>query len=171
MSNPYSSPMMPGGPAPYAGPPGGGMLNQLKPLGICMTVQGGLEVAMGLMLVAFGLFFPQMFQTMAQNAGPGGPGPEDLEQLNQMSGWMLIYYSVVGGAAVVAGVLHIAGGVQLLRQRGRVLALVALFTGLLVMPTCYCLPTAIGLCVWGCVVLFNRAVVHALDHKHVGYSD
>ena len=170
MSNPYATPIKPGGPGPYVGPPGSGMLNQLKPLAICMIVQGGLEIALGLVFVAIGLFFPQMFQAMAQNAGPGGPGPEDLQQVNEMSGFMLIYYTVVGGAVILAGVMHIVGGTQLLRRRGRVLALVSLFTGLLVTPTCYCVPTAIGLCVWGCIVLFNGAVAHALDQQSAGQA-
>ena len=80
-------------------------------------------------------------------------------------------YGVMAAAALVAGLLHIAAGVQNCRFRGRVLGIVVLASGFLVTPlTCYCAPTGVALGVYGLIVYLNGAVSEAFYMGESGGS-
>ena len=76
--------------------------------------------------------------------------------------WMLLaIYGSMGLISLVIGVLGIWAGIRMLKFRGRILGIVALSSGLLSIAGCYCLPTAIGLFVYGLIVLLNEPVKRA----------
>ena len=74
---------------------------------------------------------------------------------------MLAVYGSMGLVSLVIGVLGIWAGIRMLKFRGRTLGIVALSSGLLSIAGCYCLPTAIGLFVYGLIVLLNEPVKRA----------
>ena len=74
---------------------------------------------------------------------------------------MLAVYGSMGLVSLVIGVLGIWAGIRMLKFRGRTLGIVALSSGLLSMFGCYCLPTAIGLFIYGLIVLLNEPVKRA----------
>ena len=154
--NPYASPTA-NGPSQQTSPPGQ-LLGQVQAIAICSIVQGALEIVMGGFYVAMGFLF-QFFEP-TQGAGGGQMPVADQEQMMIV---MTGVYAGIGGLAIVVGGLRIIAGVQNLRLRGRVFAIVMFFVGLANVVTCYCLPTAIGLCVWGCIVYFNPGVVQAFN--------
>lgn len=77
---------------------------------------------------------------------------------------VIVAYAIFGLAALPVGVLQIVAGSNLLRGKGRVLALVALFVGLasFFLGTVFCLPTGIALLVFGMMVLMDPAVKQKL---------
>ena len=86
---------------------------------------------------------------------PPAPMPAGFE-------WMLLaIYGSMGLISLVIGVLGIWAGIRMLKFRGRILGIVALSSGLLSIAGCYCLPTAIGLFVYGLIVLLNEPVKRA----------
>jgi hypothetical protein len=54
--------------------------------------------------------------------------------------------------------------------RGRVFGLVAMGVGLLTFFTAYCVPTAIGIAIYGIVVYLNESVIHAFELRKQGRS-
>lgn len=58
----------------------------------------------------------------------------------------------------------------MLKFRGRTLGIVALSSGLLSIAGCYCLPTAIGLFIYGLIVLLNEPVKRAFAMGEQGRS-
>ena len=74
---------------------------------------------------------------------------------------MLAMYGSMGLISLVIGVLGIWAGIRMLKFRGRTLGIVALSSGLLSIAGCYCLPTAIGLFIYGLIVLLNEPVKSA----------
>ena len=74
---------------------------------------------------------------------------------------MLAMYGSMGLISLVIGVLGIWAGIRMLKFRGRTLGIVALSSGLLSIAGCYCLPTAIGLFIYGLIVLLNEPVKRA----------
>ena len=71
---------------------------------------------------------------------------------------------VIGGLFLLAvGVLNIWAGVRCLNFRSRTLVLVALFGNILPVFTGYCLPTSLGMLVFGLIVLFNSEVTEAFE--------
>lgn len=73
---------------------------------------------------------------------------------------VIIAYAVFGIAALPVGVLQIVAGSTLLRGKGRILAIVSLWTGLgsFFLGTVLCMPTGIALVVFGMIVLMDPAV-------------
>ena len=161
--NPYASPAASGPPQSAAIP--GSQLGQVKAIAICSIVQGSLEVVYGIFYIAMGTFF----LIGGPNMGPGQGQMPAMEQEFIMT-MMMVVYGVIGGLAILSGGFRIFAGVQYLRLRGRLLGIISFFAGLSNLLTCYCLPTAIGLCVWGCIIYFNPGVVQAFNLRKQGLS-
>ena len=83
---------------------------------------------------------------------------------------MLAMYGSMGLISLVIGVLGIWAGIRMLKFRGRTLGIVALSSGLLSIAGCYCLPTAIGLFIYGLIVLLNEPVKRAFAMGEQGTS-
>lgn len=124
------------------------MVGQVKVVGILMIVHGITVVVMGGILATVGIIM------LAAPPGPGG-GPQPWIVGAIYTGW--------GGMVLALGVLNTVGGVRVLQFRNRVLGLVALFSNILVLMSCYCALTAIGMMVYGLIVMFNSDVVRAFE--------
>ena len=133
------------------------MANQVPVVAILMIVNGVIVSLMGLFYVLMG---PAMFALMS--FGPRSPSQPaantaDTVMMTVMSG----FYVVIGLLVLVCGMLNIVAGVRCLSYRGRTLALIALFSNLAPMFTCYCMPTSLGLMIYGLIVMFQSDVAHA----------
>ena len=137
-----------------------GLVGHVPIISILMMVQGGLEIVMGLGLVAIGGFFPVLLQ-MDPNAANR---PQDLPPV-----WIfLAIYGGLGVVTLVAAGLHLFAGIRNYQFRGRVLGIVALAGGLVAMFSCYCAPTAIGLGVYGLIVFLNPETTQAFALGEAG---
>lgn len=156
--NPYAMPVEVQSHVPSPVPMGarGTFVRQVKPLCICMIIQGVLEVLMGVGIAVAGFAVPTMI--MNQQAAGGGP---PVPQAAQIQTVMLLAYGVMGSISGVAGVLRIVAGIRGLYFRGYALGVASHFFGMANVLTCYCLPTALALCIWGCMVYFNFEVKYA----------
>jgi hypothetical protein len=171
MDNPYQSPQEPS--TPFAGNPPmdgnhrpRGLVNHVRVVAILMLVQGALEVfaafVFGVMAVAIR---PMMLHQEMQMPPPNQPPPEQFFWI------MTVTYGVMATAALIVAVLHITAGVRNYRFRGRVLGIVALAGGAATtLLTCYCIPTAFALAVYGLIVYLNRSVVEAFRMGEAGCS-
>ena len=136
MANPYEPPSFDPQKfqdAAYAPPqpqPGFGWVNQVRIVAILNCVQGGLECAMGLMMISFAVVIPMMIR-MDPNARP--PPPE--------MDWLLpLIYAGFGTPVLLAGILRIYAGVQNFRYRSRVLGIISIIAGMVFMFGCYWQP-------------------------------
>lgn len=127
------------------------MVGQVKIVGILMMVNGLTVTLMGGLYVAMGSFM--MAAMPAAPAGGGGAPPE----------FFLIIYGVLGGVTALVGIFNVVAGYRVMTMRNRVLGIIALFSNLLAMMTCYCAPTAIGMMVYGLIVLFQPDVARAFE--------
>lgn len=93
---------------------------------------------------------------------PAAPMPAGFELI------MLAMYGSMGLISLVIGVLGIWAGIRMLKFRGRTLGIVALSSGLLSIAGCYCLRTAIGLFIYGLIVLLNEPVKRAFAMDEQG---
>jgi len=76
--------------------------------------------------------------------------------------WMMLaFYASMRLVLLVIGVLGIWAGIRMLKFPGRKFGIVALSSGLLSIASCYCLPTGIGLFIYGLIVLLNEPVKRA----------
>jgi hypothetical protein len=132
------------------------MVNQVPVVAILMIVNGVIVSVMGLIYLLMG---PAMLAMFSLGPAPsrGGPNPADKAIMMAMSG----FYVVIGLAVLVCAILNIVAGIRCLSYRGRTLALVALFSNLAPLFTCYCMPTSLGLMIYGLIVLFQTDVAHA----------
>jgi hypothetical protein len=129
------------------------MVNQVQVVAILMIVNGALVSMMGLLYTAMGPLMCTMI-TLVPPAGPGGPNPEDKLVFSAISG----IYVVIGVPTLVCGVLNIVAGIRSLSFRNRILALVALFSNIVTVFSCYCCPTSVGLMIYGLIVFFQPDV-------------
>jgi hypothetical protein len=125
------------------------VVGQVKIVGILMLVHGCTVILMGGMIAALGSWM--MFAMPAQPAG--GPPPA----------LFAVIYGVYGGLIALCGLLNAVAGFRVMSFRNRVLGLVALFSNIVVFMSCYCVPTAIAMMVYGLVVLFNPDVTRAFE--------
>ena len=158
-ANPYSTPVAAGAWHGSAYPVGNSSyVRQVKPLCICMSIQGVLEILTGLLFTGLGFVVPAII--MSQQAGPGGnPLPPGQQQAFQTM--FSAIYGVMGGLVLIAGVLRVIAGWRGLYFRSYAFCIITLFVGLIDLTSFYCLPTSLGLCVWGCIVLFKPEVKQA----------
>jgi hypothetical protein len=127
------------------------MVGQVKVVGILMMVHGLMVVLMGAGVAAMGSWM--MFARPPPPPGGGGPGPE----------LFAIIYGVWGGFIVLCGLTQAVAGYRVMTFRNRVFGIIALFTNIIVLFTCYCAPTGIAMMVYGLIVLFNSDVDRAFD--------
>jgi hypothetical protein len=132
------------------------MVGQVHVVSILMIVNGALVSLMGVVLAAVG---PTMFAMIALDKRGGGLRPQDEGILAFLSA----FYVALGLMVLAAGVINIVAGARSVKFRGRGLALTALFFNLVPMPTCYCLPTCLGIMIWGLIVFFQADVARAFE--------
>lgn len=153
--NPYAAPLSaqaynPNGPYGSGYPPHDSFPQQVPVIGILMMVQGGLEMAMGLLLLVIAGFLPVAI-AMDQGMAPGDPPV-----------WIIgIVYGVLGLGISTLGILRMFAGYGAFRFRRRMFAIVANCLGFGTLLTCYCAPTALALGVYSLIVLLQPSVVHA----------
>jgi hypothetical protein len=155
--NPYVSPPSPavGSFPPVGSSRGRGMVVHVPVVAVLMMVQGGLELLMGIGLVAMGGIIPVMMRMDEAQGGGDGPPPE-------MVGWIMLgVYGGLGLLTLVAAGLHIFAGLRNYRFRRRTLGIVALAGGMVTVFTCYCAPTSIALGVYGLITYLNYEVGQA----------
>ena len=138
------------------------LVPQVQVVAILMIVNGALVTLMGLL---YALMVPFMVNMMSfAPPGPGGAAGPSTTQ----AGIIYAIYLAIGLPVAAVGVLNIVAGIRCLRLRGRILALVALFSNLVPMFTCYCLPTSLGLMIYGLIVLFQADVAFAFAEVAAG---
>jgi len=125
------------------------VVGQVKIVGILMIIHGILVLLVGGGLAAFAVY---MVTSMPAPPG-GGPEPYIVFGL----------YLALGLMFLVCGILNAVAGVRVMAFRNRVLGLVALFSNVLVLMSCYCAITAIGMMIYGLIVLFNSEVARAFE--------
>ena len=132
-----------------------------------MIVQGALETLAGVGLIVMAAVMPQLIMAEGMRGMPQQP-PEG-PQPEQFFWIFTAMYGGMGLAGLIAGVLHIVAGVRNYRFRGRTFGIVAASAGLIAVATCYCLPTAIAVAVYGLIVLLNTEVSDAFAMGEAGY--
>jgi hypothetical protein len=167
MDNPYQSPEEPSTPFGSGSPMDGnrrrGLVNHVRAVAILMLVQGGLEVFATFVFAVFAVAIPTFIRSQEMQRPPPNPPPEQVFWL------MTAIYGVMATAALVVAILHITAGVRNCRFRGRVLGIVALAGGAATsLLTCYCVPTAVALAIYGLIVYLNRSVSEAFRMGEAG---
>lgn len=160
--NPYAAPVADevGSPVVYRRAT---MVPQLRIVAICMIVQAGLELLFSGYLVAMSLFMPW---AIAQQP-PQNPLPPEEQQVFDI---MFMVFGIGGAVLLVACIVRLVAGIMGLFYRGRTLGLVSHFLGLVSICSCYCMPTAIGVCVWGAIVYMNADVKRAFEMRSEGHK-
>jgi hypothetical protein len=125
------------------------VVGQVKVVGILMLVHGVTVILFGGLRVALDAI--SLGMAPPPGAGPGGVNPT-----------IFVVISIAWGVMIaVLGVLNAVAGFRVMYFRNRVLGLVALFTHLIVLATCCCAITAMGMMIYGLIVLFQPDVSRA----------
>ncbi len=172
MSNPYETPMDiepsqgKNAEIPPAQQPG--MVGQIRIVSILMMVQGSLDLLAGFGLIAMGVFTGVLMKdTFAQNPQlqqGDGPSPEVMANI------MLFGYGGIGVVVLIIALLNLYAGYRNWQYKSRTLGIVALFTGLGTIFTCYCAPTSLALCIYGMIVYLNSSSTLAFRMGEDGFS-
>lgn len=144
------------------------MVSQVTIIGILMIVNGALCTLYGMLLMFMGPVMSSFFNFQAGQAPP--QAQPQMQQMQQMMSVVSVVYVIIGAAAALAGVMNIAGGISALRFRSRTFVIIALFFNVAAFTTCYCLPTSLGLMIWGLIVMFQSDVAHAFTLGASGYT-
>jgi hypothetical protein len=135
------------------------MVGQVKVVGILVLVHGILVILMG------GLYAVMGSVMLGIGPGPGaggagGPPP-----------W--IFAAIYGGIGLVtalAGLVNAIAGYRIMSFRNRVFGIIALFSNVVPMVTCYCALTGVALMVYGLIVLFHSEVARGFELVKNGAS-
>jgi hypothetical protein len=127
-------------------------VGQVRVLGALTLSHGVILILYSLLWLGFAAFVPFMPEQPTSSGNP--PPPPEL---------MLGIFGCFGAFHFVPGILQLVAGIQMLRFRSRPIAIVALASGLVTFIGCYCLPTAIGLAIWGLIVLADPDVKSRFD--------
>jgi hypothetical protein len=143
-----------------------GILSQIRVVAIMLIVHGSMLLLAGIFFLIMAAFLPGIItssqQVQAAPANQNGPTPEQLSKL--LTGT----YLVMGLAAFLPGLLQLVAGIRNLYPKGRTLGIIALFSGLLSVASCYCAPTSLGLLVYGLIIYFNPTAVRAFELGNKG---
>lgn len=132
---------------------GGRFVSQVPLFGIALMVHGGLVVALGGMLAVYGAFLARAFDRAGPSAAPSDPAAAMMPEV--LVGGML----GVGLVHVGIGAFQLFAGWRVRQYRARWLTLGALAAGLGTVIGCYCVPSSIGMLIWGAIVLLTSDVV------------
>ena len=144
------------------------MVRQVPIIGILMIVNGVLCILYGFVQMAMGPFMQSIFAMRGAQAPP-----QQRAQMQQVQEMMKIFtyvYAAMGIANAAGGVLNIAAGIPALRYRRRIFVIVGLFANIATFASCYCMPTSLGLMIWGLIVMFQKDVDKAFEMGAVGHS-
>jgi hypothetical protein len=133
------------------------MVSQVKVVAVLMIVWGAISTLVGLLIAGF-----VPFMMVVENSRPR-PGRDDTGLTV-----MLVLFLIAGLIVITVGILHVIAGIRCLKFRGRVLAMVALFSNIPIVLTFYCSMFAIGMAVYGLVVMFNSDVARAFEMADQG---
>ena len=129
------------------------MASHIKVVAILMIVQGALEVIMGGFFAAMGpVMFGLMRWASPSTSGTSGPSSPEFWSAGVVSG----LYLLMGLPVLLVGIFRIVAGLRNLSYRNRTMGIVALAAGAVSLMTCYCLPTSIGLMVYGLIVYLDQ---------------
>lgn len=136
------------------------MVSQVKVVAILMIVYGAIMSLTGLGVAAFVPFMIAVDNSASVN-----------RRRDETGMMVMLVIFLVGGLLILAiGVLHLIAGIRCLKFRGRVLALVALFSNIPAVFTGYCSLFAIGMAVYGLIVMFDGDVARAFERGEEGVS-
>lgn len=163
--NPYAPNAVPGSQTPFgAEAPASeelqrSILTNIRIVAIMLIVHGSMLLLAALFFIAMSAFLPNLIAKTPPpaNASPNGPTPE------QMATILTGTYLFMGTAALLPGILQLVAGIRNLYPKGRTLGLVALFSGVVSIATCYCAPTSIGLLIYGLIIYFNPTAIRAFE--------
>ena len=145
-----------------------GLVGQVPVIGILMIVQGVLLTIVSLFIALYAVMMPRFFDEMQQDmAAKGGNAPPMPPEFGT---WFMVAAVLFALAIGAMAVLTILSGVKVIKYRGRTFAIVMLCAGMLSISTCYCFPTALGLGIYGLIVLLNGPVKLAFDLSEQGYD-
>ena len=137
------------------------MHRQIKIVAILLMVEGGLEALMGIFLCVMG---PVMMAFMSASPPPataGGGAPPPPEVFGAI-------YIGMGAATLIAGILKVVGGIRNVALKSRTLGFVALGSSVLSLASCYCIPTALALGIYGLIVYVNERSAQAFKLVETG---
>lgn len=138
------------------------MHRQIKVVAILLMVEGGLELLMGIFLCILG---PAMTAFMRAAPPPtttsGPPPPPEV---------FAAIYIAMGAPTVIAGILKVIGGIRNVSLKSRTFGFVALGSSVLSLSSCYCIPTALALGVYGLIVYVNERSAQAFKLVETGMS-
>lgn len=140
------------------------MVTHVPIVGILMIVNGSLQIVMGLMLAAVG---PFMFTLMTMDRPQQGVMAPDEQKIFTL---ISIGYTSIGVLVIAAGAVNVLAGIRVMKYQSRTFAMTALFANLVPFITCYCLPTSMGLMIYGLIVLFQTDVAQAFKLGEEGLS-
>ncbi|HYV36259.1 MAG TPA: hypothetical protein VE988_11180 [Gemmataceae bacterium] len=129
------------------------MVRQIPILGILLIVNGVLIGLMGILVIALGPFLYYVEKSSHKTMHPE-------KQTENMI--FIAVLASMGALILVIAMLHVIAGFKCRRYRGRVFALVTVFTNILLLPTS-CSVTSIGMLVYGLIVLFNNESIRAFE--------
>ena len=137
------------------------LVPQVRIVAILMIVQAVLEFLIGIYFVVMGFAWPTMMANQPNQM------PAEQEFVNK---YLFAIFLILGGCAIVIAILRLVAGILGVSYRGRTLGIVSHISGFLMLVTCYCFPTAIGLGIYGCIVYFNSDVAQAFTMRSNGYT-
>ena len=162
MENPYQSPTAPldSSYSLEAFQRPSGLVHHVRAVAILMIVQAAFELLAAAALGAMAVFMPAVFQQMHDQ--PGMPPSYPMIWI------MPLVYGGMAAAALASGLLHLLAGLRNFHFRGRTLGIASLGCGMLTVVTCYCLPTAVALAVYGLIVYLNKETSEAFRMGEAG---
>jgi len=138
------------------------MHRQIKIVAILLIVEGSLEVLVGLFLAAMGPLMMSIIRSAPPPSSGGAPPPPP-----ELFGAI---YVVMGLVTLVGAILKIVAGARNVKYRSRTLGFIALGSALLSFASCYCMPTALALAIYGIIVYVNDRSARAFQLGDSGMS-
>ena len=137
-------------------------VRQVRVVAILLLVEAGLELLAGLGCLAFG----GAVWLIDNFPGPSGELEDDKLAIQIMGG----VYLGIGVMLLALSALHMFAGYRNLIYRGRTLGIVALASCVLLLPTCYCSVTSLGLMIYGLIIYLQPDVGRAFALVKEGQS-
>lgn len=168
--NPYQSPNFSDLPPQSGQAPTGFELNpsiltQQRVVAILMIIQGSMALLVGLFFVGAAAFVPTVLAADLQRQRPAGGPP-----MEPFVWGLFAFYGGMGACGIIPGGLQIYAGIQNLWLKGHTLGVVAISAGVMSIGTCYCIPTALGLLIYGLIIYLNQTTKIAFQLAKEGQT-